>query len=93
MERFIGVEEARGRLGALAQEVAAGSEPIVLAKRGQALAVLVSREEYSRLKMAATRLVRAELQDRLERVGEKAREAGLADEDIREAIAAARSLA
>jgi prevent-host-death family protein len=93
MERIIGVEEARGKLGALAEEVAGGSEPVVLSKRGQGLAVLVSRDEYSRLKTAATRLVRAELQERLQKVRERALEAGLDDEEIREAIQTARTLA
>jgi prevent-host-death family protein len=92
MERFIGIEEARGKLGALAQEVAAGSEPVVLAKRGQALAVLVSREEYSRLKMAATQLVRAELRDRLLRIRERAKETNLSQEEIDEALAEVRGL-
>jgi prevent-host-death family protein len=92
MERFMGVEEARAKLGALAEEISTGSEPVILAKRGQALAVLVSRDEYSRLKTAATRLVRAELQERLLRVREKASQANLTDADIEEAIAAARSL-
>ncbi|MGH2676157.1 MAG: type II toxin-antitoxin system Phd/YefM family antitoxin [Actinomycetota bacterium] len=92
MERFVGIEEARGKLGALAEEVSAGSEPVILSKRGQALAVLVSRDEYSRLKTAATRLVRAELSERLVRVRERAKQAKLTDADIEEAIAAARSL-
>jgi prevent-host-death family protein len=92
MERFIGIEEARGKLGALAEEVAAGSEPVVLSKRGQALAVLVSREEYSRLKASATRLVRAELRDRLFRIRERAKEANLSQEEIDEALAELREL-
>jgi prevent-host-death family protein len=92
MERFIGIEEARGKLGVLAEEVAGGSEPVILAKRGQALAVLVSRDEYSRLKTAATRLVRAELRDRLLRIRERAQEANLSQEEIDEALADVRGL-
>ncbi len=93
MERIIGVEEARGRLGSLAEEVSVGSESIVLTKRGQALAVLVSRDEYARLKEASTRLVRAELQGRLAEIRESVRRAGLKPEVVDEAIAMARGLA
>jgi prevent-host-death family protein len=92
MERYLGVEEARGRLGALAEEVAAGSEPVILTKRGQALAVIVSRDEYARMKEAATRLVRAELQGRLAQVRESVRKAGLEPAAVDEAIAMARGL-
>jgi prevent-host-death family protein len=92
MERYIGVEEARGTLGTLAAEVAAGAEPVMLTKRGQALAVIVSRDEYARMKEAATRLVRAELQGRLAQVRENIRRAGLEPGAVDEAIAMARSL-
>ena len=92
MERYVGVEEARKNLGPLAEEVAAGSEPIVITKRGQGLAVLVSRDEYARMKEAATRLVRAELQGRLAEVRENVRRAGLDAEAVDEAIAMARGL-
>jgi prevent-host-death family protein len=90
MERFLGVEEARGKLGQLVQEVAAGAEPVVFAKRGQALAVLISRDEYARLKQAGTQVARAELQSRLSKARRKVREAGLDASVIDEAIAAAR---
>jgi antitoxin YefM len=92
VERMIGIEEARGRLGVLAGEVAAGGEPVVLTRRGQALAVLVSRDEYSRLKEAATEVVRAELEARLEEVRRSVREAGLAPDAVDEAIAMSRKL-
>lgn len=93
MERQVGVEQARGRLGALAEEVAAGGDPVVLTKRGQTLAVLLSREEYSRLKEAATRLAKAELEAQLGRVRRSIAEAGLSEEAVDEAIAMSRNLA
>ncbi len=92
MEQYIGVEDARKRLGPLVEGVAAGSEPIVLTKRGQALAVVVSRDEYARLKEAASRLVRAELQGRLAKVRQSIRRAGLEPRAVDEAIAMARDL-
>ncbi|MGZ8578599.1 MAG: type II toxin-antitoxin system Phd/YefM family antitoxin [Actinomycetota bacterium] len=92
MERYVGIERARGRLGQLAEEVAAGSEPIILTKRGQTLAVIVSRDEYAQMKEAATRLVRAELQGRLAEVRKSIRQAGLEAGAVDEAIAMARGL-
>lgn len=92
MERYLGVETARGQLGRLAEEVAAGGEPVVLAKRGRALAVLVSRDEYARLKLAATRLIRAELGDRLTAIRESVAEAGLSEDAVDEAIRSVRGL-
>ncbi|MEX0833591.1 MAG: type II toxin-antitoxin system Phd/YefM family antitoxin [Actinomycetota bacterium] len=93
MERFIGVEEARAQLGELAEEVAGGGDPVVLAKRGKALAVVIGRDEYARLKENADRLVRAELQERLMRIRDSIRKAGLGSEVVDEAIKAARDIA
>lgn len=93
MERFLGVEEARGRLGQLAEEVAAGGEPIILSKRGRALAVIMSRDEYSKLKRAATEQVRAELLARLAEIRKKIQQAGLEPEAVDEAISTSRKLA
>jgi len=47
MERFIGVDDARGSLGRLVEEVATSGDVVSLTKRGKALAVLVSREELT----------------------------------------------
>ena len=92
MERLLGIEEARARLGDVAEEVAVGGDPVVLTKRGRPLAVLVGTDEYSRLKEAVTAMSRAELEDRLAEVRKKVREAGLEPEVVDEAIAAARRL-
>src|ERR671913_429234 len=54
MERFVGVEEARGSLGRLVEEVATSGDHIAVTKRGRALAVLVSRDEYAQLKQIAS---------------------------------------
>lgn len=51
MERFIGIEGARGNLGRLAQEIAdEGAPPAVLTRRGRGLVVMISVEEYLELK-------------------------------------------
>jgi prevent-host-death family protein len=62
-ERFVGVEQARGQLGRLVEEIAGGADPIALTKRGQPLAVLVNRDEWEALQ----ELVRAEARDELRR--------------------------
>lgn len=92
MERVLGVEKARGNLGKLAEEVAAGEDAVILTKRGEALAVLVSREEYARLKTIANRFAQADLQERLTTLRQRVRSAGLDSDVVDEAIQAARQL-
>jgi prevent-host-death family protein len=48
-ERFIGVEQARGQLGRLVDDVAGGADAISLTKRGRPVAVLVNRDEWEAL--------------------------------------------
>lgn len=89
-ERILGVEEARGSLGRLVDEVARTGEAISLTKRGRALAVLVSRSEYEELRAAAVARARELLADRLVRVRDDVERAGLDASAVEEAIAAAR---
>ena len=49
MQRTIGVDKARAKLGQLAEEVAAEDEAVMLTRRGEAVAVLLSPAEYERL--------------------------------------------
>jgi antitoxin YefM len=90
MERCVGVEEARTRLGQLADEVAEAGEAVVLTRRGHAVAVLVSTSEYRRLVEERRRLAQAELQSRLAEVRRRVAAAGLDTSVIEEAIEAAR---
>lgn len=92
MERFVGVEDARGSLGRLVEEIAHGGDIVALTKRGKALAVLISRDEYVQLKMVATERARAELREALDAARSSVGEAGLDVGVIDEAIAAARRL-
>jgi prevent-host-death family protein len=92
VERFVGVDDARSSLGRLVEEVAGGGDVVSLTKRGKALAVLVSREEYLELKLAATERARAELNEALAQARSTVSEAGLDAGVIDEAIAAARQL-
>lgn len=92
MERFVGVEEARGVLGRLAEDVADADEPVWLTKRGRPLAVLVSRDEYTRLRRQATRAERAELSELLAESRRRTVEAGVDTDAVDEAIDAARRI-
>ena len=92
VERFVGVDDARSSLGRLVEQVAAGGDVVALTKRGKALAVLVSRDEYLQMKLVASERARAELAEALGSARRKVREAGLDAGVIDEAIAAARQL-
>jgi len=90
MERFMGIEEARGKLGDLAQAVEQRGEPVVLTKRGRPLAVLLSRDEYGRFKLSETAAARAELERHLAKVRRSVKGAALKRSVVDEAIAAVR---
>jgi antitoxin YefM len=90
MERFVGIEEARGSLGRLVEEVATSGDHIAVTKRGRALAVLVSRDEYAQLKQIANERAREELGRLLTDARQRVEAAGLDPSVIEQAIAAAR---
>jgi prevent-host-death family protein len=91
MERMIGVDKARAKLGQLAEEVGADDEPVVLTRRGEALAVLVSPAEYERLVEARRTAAQEELRARLADVRKTLRDADLDVSVVDEAISAARA--
>ena len=91
MERTIGVDKARSKLGQLAEEVAADDEAVVLTRRGQAVAVLVSPAEYDRLTETRRRTAQDELRARLAQVRRSVADAGLDVSVVDEAITAARA--
>ena len=90
MERFIGVEEARARLGQLVDEVAAGGEHVALTKRGRPVAMIVGRDEYSQLKQLASERARGRLAKQLEEARRQVEAAGLDPSVVDEAIRAVR---
>ena len=61
MERTIGVDKARAKLGEIADEIAADDDAVVLTRRGQPVAVLVSPSEYDSLVESRRRMARAPL--------------------------------
>ncbi len=93
MERTIGVDKARARLGQLADELAVEDEAVVLTRRGQAVAVLISPAEYDELLELRRKMAREELQARLADVRASVASAGLDVSVVDEAIEAARAAA
>jgi prevent-host-death family protein len=81
----------RTRSSQLAEEVAAEDEAVVLTRRGEALAVLVSPAAYDRLTETRRRLAHEELRTRLDQVRQSVADAGLDVSVVDEAITAARS--
>jgi prevent-host-death family protein len=91
MERTIGVDKARAKLGEIADEIAADDEAVVLTRRGQPVAVLVSPSEYDSLVESRRRMAREDLQARLVQVRESVAAAGLDVSVVDDAITAARA--
>lgn len=85
------MDKARAKLGQLAEEVEAADEPVVLTRRGQALAVLVSPAEYERLIEARRRSAQEELRARLTEIRKSVEDAGLDVTVVDDAISAARA--
>jgi len=91
MEHTIGVDKARARLGQLAEQAAA-SEPVILTRRGERLAVLISPNDYEQLLSERRAHAREKLADRLAAVRQNVTASGLDASVVDEAIAAARAL-
>ena len=85
-----GVEEARGRLGDLVDEVARKGTTVILTKRGEQRAILIGQAEFDRLKTAASRNAREELRQRLAVVREQVTAAKLDPSVVDAAVAAAK---
>jgi prevent-host-death family protein len=85
-----GVEEARGRLGDLVDQVALKGSTVILTKRGEQRAVLISQVEFERLKAAASRSAREELRERLAVIREQVTAAKLDPSVVDAAVTAAK---
>ncbi|MDP2959090.1 MAG: type II toxin-antitoxin system prevent-host-death family antitoxin [Longimicrobiales bacterium] len=87
--RYVPVEEARKKLGALLREAQAG-ETVLLGRRGTDQAVLLSAEEYERLRRVEEDAARARLEAALTAIAADVRRARLAPRVVEEAVRAAR---
>lgn len=92
IERTIGVDKARAKLGQLAEEVAAAQGTVVLTRRGLPLAVLISPVEYERLLAERRQRAREGLAERLASVRKSVSDAGLDVSLVDHAIVAARAI-
>ncbi len=85
----MGIEEARAQLGRLVEELGPDA-PILLAKRGRVVAVLVDPADYEELIRGRSQAALARLRELIPKLRESVAAAGLDEEVVDEAIAAAR---
>lgn len=86
MERVMALEQARKVLGKLVQEVADRREAVIIAKKAQEKAVLVSFDEYARLKAAEAAEAERRFLEALSRIQADVAREGPSSELIEEAI-------
>lgn len=87
--RVVGIEEARAQLGRLVEELGPDA-PVLLTKRGRVVAVLLEPADYEELLSGRGEAALARLRELVPRLRESVAAAGLDDEVVDEAIAAAR---
>lgn len=87
--RYLPVEEARKKLGKLVAEAATG-EPVVIGRRGTEQAVLLSGEEYERLRRIEEQAAAARFKEALQSIQAGVRRARIPRKVVDEAIRAAR---
>jgi prevent-host-death family protein len=87
--RYVPVEEARKHLGKLVRDVAAG-EPVIVGRRGVEQAVLISEEEYERLRRIEEHAARARFREALDAISAGVRTRRLPQKVVVEALRAAR---
>jgi prevent-host-death family protein len=92
MQQSIGVEEARSRLGQLADEAEEAGEAIAITRHGRPIAVLIAPSEYSDLLESRRELARQRLQRQLAEIRARVSDAGLDAAVVDEAMASARAL-
>ena len=90
MLKLTPIEEARRELGRLLDEVRRTGEPILLTRRGTGEAVLLSAEEFERLKEIEEAYARLAFERALEAIGNAAAAAKLSPEVVDDAIRAVR---
>lgn len=90
LERVMGVDEVRPKLGAILEEVSKCGGAVVITSRSRPRGVLVSYQQYLSLRNMAERAKRALVREMLEAVRGRAEEAGLSEEDVAQEIRAVR---
>ncbi|GAB6876172.1 type II toxin-antitoxin system Phd/YefM family antitoxin [Thermaerobacter litoralis] len=90
MLKLMTVEEARRELGRLLEEVRRTGQPVVITRRGTGEAVLLSAEEFQRLKSIEENYARLAFERALDAIGKAVEAAQLSPDVINDAIRAAR---
>ena len=92
MARILSVDKARPALGSLVDEVVAMKEPVIITKRAEKVAVLVSYEEFTALKTVAEGKVKTRLKNALREIRQEARKGKISSQLVDETIQATRGL-
>ncbi len=87
--RYLPVEEARKKLGKLVADASSG-EPVVIGRRGTQQAVLLSGEEYERLRQIEEQAAQDRLKEALEAIRAQVRREEIPRKVVGEAIRWAR---
>jgi prevent-host-death family protein len=87
--RYVPVEDARKQLGKLVREAAAG-DPVIIGRRGTEQAVLLSGDEYARLRQVEEEAARARFREALDAIAASVRESKIPRKAVEEAIRAVR---
>jgi len=91
MEKIIGVDEARAKLGTLVKEVSNYGKSVVITRRSKNQAVLIGRDEYIKLKEIEAQNARIKLRSVIKKIKDLIKEEGLSAEEVEEAIKIVRS--
>ncbi|MGH2398062.1 MAG: type II toxin-antitoxin system Phd/YefM family antitoxin [bacterium] len=87
--RYVPVEDARKRLGRLVQEVREEG-PVTIGRRGREQAVLLSEEEYARLRRSDEEAAKARFAAALKEIQAEVRRRGIPRSVVTSAIRSAR---
>ncbi len=87
--RYVPVEEARKRLGKLVREASSG-EPVIIGRRGADQVILLSQEEYERLRRVEEKAAQLRFRETLEAIGATVADQKLPRKIVDEAVRAAR---
>lgn len=90
MENIIGVNEFRIKLSTLLKELATKKQPLIITSKSKPQAVLINYEDYKNLVRSKEEQNRLILVETVRKVRERAKAAGLTEEDVKKEIEAAR---
>ncbi|OAT80391.1 type II toxin-antitoxin system Phd/YefM family antitoxin [Desulfotomaculum copahuensis] len=82
MERIIGINEARPKLTAIIDSLVVGSEPVILTVNSEPKSVLISYDEYCRLRDAEKECKKLSLKLALQKIRTAAGQANISGQDV-----------